>query len=399
MQTAKTETAGPAKHPEAQESRTSQHLLQVAESEAGPIPSLRGNAPHPAPNQLRGNIENYIGMTQVPTGLIGPLRIDGGHVVGDVYVPLATSEGALVASYNRGARLITRAGGVVSRCTGQEIQRVPCMVFQGIRRAIKFSEWVVGRAEELRCAVARESKHTRLLRVTPLLEGNRVYVVLGFQTADAAGQNMATFCAEAICRHIHANSPIPVRKWFLESNMAGDKKATAMSLGHGRGRRVIADVTLPRELTLDGLRTSPEDMVAYWNTSVVGALQSGAVGHTGHVANGLAALYLACGQDVAAVAEAAVGITRLELTEGRDLYCSLTLPCLSVGTVGGGTGLPTARECMRILGCEGSGQGDRFAEICGAVALAGEISIAGAMAAGEFSKAHRRLGRRGWETP
>ena len=100
----------------------------------------------------------------------------------------------------------------------------------------------------------------------------------------------------------------------------------------------------------------------------------------------------------AEVAEAAVGITRFELTEARDLYCSLTLPCLSVGTVGGGTGLPTARECMRILGCEGSGQGDRFAEICGAVALAGEISIAGAMAAGEFSRAHRRLGRQEWET-
>ena len=168
-----------------------------------------------------------------------------------------------------------------------------------------------------------------------------------------------------------------------------------LSFLHTRGRNVVAEVVLPADLVTRGLHTSPERMCDYWRMSFVGGAQTGSIGVGGHVANGLAALFLACGQDVACVGEASVGITRMELTPAGDLYCGITLPSLIVGTVGGGTRLPTARECLRIMRCEGDGKAEKFAEICAAVALCGEISIAGALAAGHFARAHEELGRGG----
>jgi hydroxymethylglutaryl-CoA reductase (NADPH) len=225
------------------------------------------------------------------------------------------------------------------------------------------------------------------------VEGNHVYLIFAFRTGDAAGQNMVTFCTAAICRDILARTPVQPRHWFLESNLSGDKKATALSFVQTRGRNVTAEVVLPRRLVTRGLRTTPERMEDYWKMSFVAGVQSGSIGVSGHIANGIAALFLACGQDMACVSEASVGITRMEVLEG-DLYCALTLPNLIVGTVGGGTVLPTARECLSILDCVGTGKAGRFAEICAATALAGEISIVGALCAHEFDRAHRELGRR-----
>src|SRR5690606_36646475 len=187
-------------------------------------------------------------------------------------------------------------------------------------------------------------------------------------------------------------TPIQPSYWFLESNMSGDKKATAMSFLQTRGRNVTAEALLPRRLVVRGLRTTPERMVDYWSMSFVAGVQTGSIGVSGHIANGLAALFIAYGQDVACVSEASIGTTRMECRDG-DLYCALTLPALIVGTVGGGTELPTARECLGILDCMGDGKAGRLAEICAATALAGEISIIGALCANEFADAHRRLGR------
>lgn len=177
--------------------------------------------------------------------------------------------------------------------------------------------------------------------------------------------------------------------------MSGDKKATALSFSRTRGRNVTAEVVVPRELVEKALHTTPERMCDYWRMSFIGGVQTGSIGVSGHVANGLTALFIACGQDVACVSEAAVGVTRMELTDGGDLYAAVNLPNLIVGTVGGGTRLPTARECLRIVDCDGPDTAARFAEICATVSLGGELSIVGALCSGDFASAHQDLGRGG----
>jgi hydroxymethylglutaryl-CoA reductase (NADPH) len=260
-----------------------------------------------------------------------------------------------------------------------------------------FAAWATTQFDRLREVAEQQTSHGRLIDLLAHVEANHVYLILAYHTGDAAGQNMVTFCTEAVCERILAESPVKPVSWFLEANMSGDKKATVLSFLQTRGRHVMAEVTLPRRLVEKGLHTTPDLMAEYWRMSFVGGAQSGSIGVSGHVANGIAALFLACGQDVACVSEASVGITRLELTSNGDLYCAVTLPNLIVGTVGGGTRMPTARECLRILRCEGAlehkQQAGKFAEIAAAVALAGEISIVGAICAGEFAGSHRRFGR------
>jgi hydroxymethylglutaryl-CoA reductase (NADPH) len=361
------------------------------------VPHLAGRAPQPDPAEMAGNIENFIGMAQVPVGLAGPLRVNGVHARGDYLVPLATTEATLVASYHRGARLVSHAGGASALVTTEHVQRAPGFVFERMVDAARFAAWAIDRFDRFVERTREKSRHAKLLDVATHIEANHVYLIFSFHTGDAAGQNMVTLCTEAICEEILATTPVTPRSWYLESNMSGDKKATVLSFLQTRGRRAMAEALLPRKLVVRGLGTTPERMDEYWRLSFVGGAQTGSIGVSGHVANGLAALFLACGQDVACVSEASVGITRLERTESGDLYCSVTLPNLIVGTVGGGTRMPTARECLRILRCDGAGDGreigSKFAEIVAAVLLAGEISIVGAICANEFAGAHERLRR------
>ena len=204
---------------------------------------------------------------------------------------------------------------------------------------------------------------------------------------------MVTLATEIICTFIEKNSPIRPQYHFLETNMSGDKKASAQSFVSVRGKKVCAEVLLPADLVKRRLHTTARRMSDYWRMSAIGGVLSGTIGVQGHYANGLAALYIACGQDAACVAESAVGVTRLEEMEGGDLYAAVTLPNLIVGTVGGGTGLPSQRACLRVLGLDGDGHARAFAEVCAGLALAGELSIIGALSAGHFARAHRRLAR------
>lgn len=343
---------------------------------------------------LEGNIENYLGMTMVPTGVIGPMHVIGTAAKGDYYVPLATSEGALVASYNRGARATRMAGGITSVCYLEALQRSPVFKFNDMADLGKFLVWVIPQMPKFQEITAGSSRFAKLIDLGANIEGNHLILTLEFQTGDAAGQNMVTICTQAICEYILANAPIQPNVWFVEGNYSGDKKATARSFTHVRGKKVSAEVTLDREIVEKVLRTSPELMAEYWRTSTIGVIQSGAFGAQGHVANGLCALFMATGQDVACVAEAAVGITRMEVTETGGLYASVTLPNLVVGTVGGGTALPTQKECLELMGCAGSGNARKFAEICGALVLSGELSIAAALSAGHFASAHQKFGRK-----
>jgi len=357
------------------------------------VTCLTGGGAPVDPATLRGNIENFVGMAQIPVGLIGPLRINGLHAHGDFYVPLATTEGTLVASYHRGARLITRAGGVSALTTVEQVQRAPGFAFESIADAARFAAWAIGEFDTMRTIAGTRTRHGSLQDVQVHIETRTVYLILHYHTGDAAGQNMVTLCTDAVCADLIERTPIQPKHWFLESNMSGDKKATVLSLLHGRGRKVIAEVTLPRELVERGLHTSPERMVDYWRMSFVGGAQSGSIGVNGHVANGLAALFIACGQDVACVSEASVGVTRMEVSENGGLWVGIDLPNLIVGSVGGGTRMPTARECLGILGCDGPGRASRLAEVAAALALAGEISLVGALCAGDFAKAHATYGR------
>ena len=339
------------------------------------------------------NIENYIGTVKVPVGVIGPLRVNGLFAHDDFYVPLATTEAALVASYGRGARLISAAGGCAAGVLAEGVHRAPGFAFRNVTEGGLFTQWVLEEKAALKAAADATSRYGRLVDVSPHIEGDHVYLVCTFVTGDAAGQNMVTIATDALCRDIEARCPIKPLYWFVETNLSGDKKASALSFLSVRGRKVVAEVTVPGELVQSHLHTTAERMQDYWRMSALGGVMSGSIGVQGHYANGLAALYLATGQDVACVAESAVGVTRFELRENGALYASVTLPNIIVGTVGGGTGLPSQSAALSVLGLKGPGKARALAEVCAAVCLAGELSIIGALAAGHFVRAHASLAR------
>ena len=338
------------------------------------------------------NIENFIGTVKVPLGVVGPLAIDGTNVSGNVYVPLATTEAALVSSYGRGVQAIARSGGAETVLVSEGVTRAPVFRFASLAQTTQFRCWVEENLGSLRAAAEGTSRFISLVALEPFVEGPNVYLNCRYTTGDAAGQNMVTFATEAVCAFIEAHSPVTPCAWYLESNFSGDKKASAHAFNCGRGRHATAAITIPSRVVSQCLKTSPEKMFDYWQLSSVGGVLSGAIGIQGHFANALAALYIATGQDAACVAESAVGVTRMEL-RGADLFVAVTLPNLMSGTVGGGTGLPSQAAGLRILGLEGEGSGAAFAEVTAALCLAGEISIIAALSGGEFGRAHHALAR------
>jgi hydroxymethylglutaryl-CoA reductase (NADPH) len=339
------------------------------------------------------NIENYIGTVRLPIGLAGPLRVNGLHARGDYYVPLATTEAAMVASYTRGAHALTEAGGATAAVISTGVGRSPAFVFDTMQDAGRFALWVTGQVESFKQHADATSRHGRLREVKITLTGNLVYLLLEFTTGDAAGQNMVTIATEAVCRYIDSATPVRPLQWFVEGNMSGDKKASTQSFQTVRGRKVTAEAIIPADLVRRRLRVEPRLMLDYYRVSSLGGVISGNIGIQGHYANGLAALFIACGQDAACVAEASVGITRLEVRDDGALQASVTLPNLIVGTVGGGTGLPSAAACLSLLGLAGTGHANAFAEVAAALVLAGELSIIAALAAGDFAEAHQKLAR------
>ncbi|MFQ6005367.1 MAG: 3-hydroxy-3-methylglutaryl-CoA reductase, partial [Woeseia sp.] len=280
-----------------------------------------------------------------------------------------------------------------ARVLDQGVSRTPMFAFRTLMDAEGFARLIAEYSGDFESIVANITSHGQLISNLPIVEGNHVYIDLRFRTGDASGQNMVTFATDAICKAILKHSPIKPVYWFLEANYSGDKKATSRTLGGVRGKRVSAEVCIPGALVAQRLHTTPDEMVDYWYAGALGGVMSGTTGIQGHFANGLTALYLACGQDVACVAESATGMTRLESTADGDLYASVTLPNIMVGTVGGGTGLPSARACLDILGLAGAGNSSALAEVCAAVVLAGELSIIGALCSGDFAIAHRSLSR------
>ncbi|MEW6996465.1 hydroxymethylglutaryl-CoA reductase [Colwelliaceae bacterium BS250] len=343
--------------------------------------------------QYKKNIENFIGTVKLPVGIAGALRVNGLFAQGDYFIPLATTEAALVASYNRGALLISEAGGCSAMLLNEGVSRTPGFAFATLIQAGQFVAWITTQLEQFTKLAQSTSSHVELKDLKINIEGNHVYLIFDYLTGDASGQNMVTIATNAVFETILENSPIKPKYAFLDGNLSGDKKATSQSLNGVRGKKVTAEVHISADLIEQRLHTTPERMADFWRMSSVGGVLSGAVGVQGHYANGLAALYIACGQDAACVAESAVGVTRMELNDDGSLYAAVTLPNLMVGTVGGGTALPSQAANLDILGLAGNGNAKALAEVCASLCLAGELSIIGAFCAGHFAKAHRKLAR------
>jgi len=338
------------------------------------------------------NIENLIGTVKVPVGVIGPLRINGLNAHGDFFVPLATTEAALVASYGRGARLISDAGGASAALVSDGVLRTPGFAFDNLVDAGLFVDWVARSTDELKAAAEATTRHGKLISLEPVVDNDTAFLLCRYTTGDASGQNMVTIATEAMCRHIEAHTPVKPKHWFIEANFSGDKKASYLGLLTGRGRKVSASVLVPDDLIRRQLRTDPERMLDYARMANLGALLSGQFGAQAHYANALAALYIATGQDAACVSESAVGFTRME-RRGEALFISVTLPNILVGSVGGGTGLPSQNASLRMMGLAGEGKAPALAEVAAVLCLCGEISIIGAIAAGHFTSAHQKLAR------
>lgn len=344
------------------------------------------------PASLPGNIENFTGVAQVPIGLAGPLRIDGEHAVGDFYIPMATTEGTLVASYNRGMRLLSEAGGVRTTVVDDRMQRAPVFVMADARAAVTLASFVRERFDEIAEAAQATTSIGRLVEIEQYHVGPLLYLRFDYTTGDAAGQNMVGRATLAACEWIAENGP-GVDRFMLSGGIDTDKKHSAINVLQTRGKRVVAEATIPAHLLRDIMGVEPADLFWARQLSQTGAFLARSANNGAHAANGLTALFIATGQDVANVSESHAGIVYTQLLDSGDYYWSITLPALIVATVGGGTGLATQRECLELLGCFGPGKVHKLAEICAAVVLAGEISLGSAVLAGDWVSSHERLGR------
>lgn len=347
---------------------------------------------HSIPSEeMRGNIENPIGAAQMPLGLAGPLEIRGEHATGTFYVPLATTEGALVRSYERGMVCLTRAGGAEARVHSDENRVGPIFRFEDLGAAAAFAAGLDGLFDRVKAEAESTTRHGKLLRLVSHPLGRDVIVDFRYSTGDAQGMNMIAKATDKACRWLVQNTP--AKEYQIFSGFGSEKRAGGSLLGGGKGKRVTAGACIPRDMARSYLHATPEQFVELWRRTVLGHLEAGVIGYNGHYANGLTALFIATGQDVANVANSAVGITGFEITDQGDLYASVCLHSLSVGTVGGGTGLGTSRECLELLGCTGTGSAKKLAEIAAATVLSGELSMAAALVSGEFVDAHETYGR------
>ncbi|MCU0278453.1 MAG: hydroxymethylglutaryl-CoA reductase [Candidatus Nanopelagicales bacterium] len=344
------------------------------------------------PSVLPGNIENFIGVAQVPIGLAGPLRVNGEHASGDYYVPLATTEGTLLASYNRGMRLLTQAGGVKTTVVDDRMQRAPVFILDDARSARELAAWIRANVDAIRTAAQSTTSIGQLIEIEQYHVGPLLYLRFDYTTGDAAGQNMVGKATFAACEWIRSNHPANPR-YVLSGAIDTDKKHSQINVLRGRGKRVVAEATIPADLLETHMGVTPEALLRMRQVSQAGGALAASANYGAHAANGLAALFIATGQDAANVAESHAAITYSQITDEGDYYWSITLPALIVATVGGGTGLPTQRECLELLGCAGPGRVNALAEICAAVVLAGEVSLASAVLAGDWVSSHERLGR------
>lgn len=342
------------------------------------------------------NIENMYGVVHIPVGVAGPVSIDGEAVSGETYVPLATTEGALVASVNRGFSAIREAGGATARVLDKSMTRGPVFRVEDVAEAKEVASWVRENTAALAEAAEATTDHGEFRDVTPHVVGDSVFLRFGFDTKDAMGMNMATIATEAACELVEHKTGAELLS--VSGNLCTDKKPAAVNAIDGRGHTVTSDVVLSRELVEDRFNASPEAIEdVNIRKNLIGSAKAGSLGFNAQVANIVCAAFLATGQDAAQVVESANAITAFDV-RGDKVYASVTLSSLEVGTIGGGTALPPQSESLDVLGVRGSGDpagenADALAEIIATAALAGEISLLSALTSHELTAAHEDLGR------
>lgn len=344
------------------------------------------------PAALPGNIENFAGVAQVPIGIAGPIRINGEHAQGDFYVPMATTEGTLVASYNRGMRLLSECGGVKTTVVEEYMQRAPVFSFPDALEAREFGRWIDENLHQVKAVAESTTRTGKLMYIGQYQVGPLRYLRFNFTTGDAAGQNMTAKATWAACEWIKRNYPRKCH-YVLSGNIDTDKKHSYINMLLTRGKRVVAEAVIGRDLIRMLMGVDVMQLFRLRQIHNTGSFMAGSASLAAHPANALAALFIATGQDAANVAESHTALTYSQILDNGDFYWSITLPSLIVATYGGGTGLATQRQCLEMMDCYGKDKAKKFAEICAAVVLAGETSLASAVLAGDWVTAHESLGR------
>jgi len=352
--------------------------------------------PPDEPEKLKGIIENHIGFMNIPMAIAGPLRIEGTYAKGEYYVPLCTVEGTLSMSMTRGFYLTHQSHGIRTQHIKQELSRSPIFLFEDFGHREIFTRWIDDNYEKIRQTAESTTRHGKLLRIDKYPIQNSIILDFVYYTAEAAGQNMTTFATHEACRFIKesfsSNHSFPF-KHYIESNFNADKNPAQRTMILGRGHHVIASALVKGKLLRRILRCDAAEMAEEWSRISHVSIMAGVLGNDMHIANALAALYLATGQDVACVAENAIGIVSYELKNDEDLLMLLSMPSITVGTIGGGTRLKRQRENLEMLGCTGQDSSKKLAEIICASALALELSLAGAIGNDEFAQSHANYGR------
>ena len=348
------------------------------------------------PDTIQNNIESFIGSVEVPIGLVGPLLFKSNDQEELVHCSVGTLEGALTASMNRGAKAISQSGGFQAVVSHQKMVRAPMFIFSHLMAAIQFEIWVKQNFHKIKEEAEKYSNHAKLVSINPVMTGKTVHLKFVYQTGDASGQNMTTTCTWHailwIAEHFEKTTNTPIEHFVIEGNGASDKKVSSYSMLHGRGINVVAECSIPESVLNRVLRTTSDDILKCFFPSIAISRLDGMIGYNINVANAIAAIFVATGQDLGSVHESSLGVLNVEKTED-GLYLSLNLPSLVIGTVGGGTHLPKQQEVLKLMGCVGNGKVERFAKLIAGFALALEISTYAAIVSGEFAKAHEKLGR------
>ena len=349
------------------------------------------------PKECKPNIENMIGAAQVPLGIAGPVKVNGEFADGEYYLPLATTEGALVASVNRGCSVINKSDGADTVILKNEQTRSILFKTNSVKESKKFSDWVKNNFSELKKIGEKDEKFLSIKGIDVYVVGLNVWLWIKADTNDAMGMNMVTIAGKKIADYITENFD-NITFVSETGNLCVDKKPSAMNLINSRGKRVVASVNIPENIIKDVLKTTPEKLIEMnYRKNLLGSAASFSLGFNAHFANIIAAMFIATGQDVAHTVNGSLGFTTVEQNEKRVNF-SITLPDLHIGTVGGGTGLKTQKECLTILGVAGPGNppgnhSKKLAEIVATAVLAGEISLLGALCSKDISKAHQNLNR------
>lgn len=346
-----------------------------------------------SPDVLSGNIENFVGVAQVPIGFAGPLLVKGEHAQGEFYVPMATTEGTLVASYNRGMKMVRAAGGITATVIDDAMNRAPVFIFKNALYARKFGQWIEANFDTIKAKAEETTSVGKLLDIDQYPVSKMRWLRFNYSTGDAAGQNMVTKATRNATEWILAQQPEGLENFSLAAGLDTDKKHSQLNAMKTRGKKVVAEIVLPKKMMEEVLRISPHKMYYLRQLSGAGSVLSGSVSNGVHSANGITAMFIATGQDVANVAESSAAQYFGELLENGDYYYSITIPALIIATYGGGTGLPTQRECLEMMGCYGSDKVNKLAEIIAAVVLCGELSLSAAVATDEWVSSHEQYGR------